>query len=263
MTFPNSTAYGWLMLAGIFVSIFMWSRLARRDERLVLIYIAALAFAFLGAKIVYLASEGWLHWHDANRWMILATGKSITGALLGGYAGVIIAKRFLGYQGATGDWFAVIVPVAVILGRVGCVLHGCCLGRVCDASWFTMNDATGVARWPAAEVELIFNAIMLGVFLILRGRAGSPLPAGVQTNASGAHGVTRPTDNYILPGQHFHIYLMAYGLFRFAHEFLRETPQIFGPISGYQVAALGVAALGLWGFVSRRNYLLKHATAGV
>jgi phosphatidylglycerol:prolipoprotein diacylglycerol transferase len=234
----KSSAYGWLMLAGIFVSIAFWSRVAKRDSRLVLIYIAALAGAFLGAKLVYLGAEGWLHWHDANRWLMLATGKSIIGGLLGGYAGVEIAKRLLGYRGVTGDWFAVIVPVVIMLGRVGCVLHGCCLGRVCEASWFTMNDATGVARWPAAEVELIFNALMLGVILLMRWR------------------------NY-LPGQLFHIYLISYGLFRFAHEFLRETPDILGPISGYQIAALGVAALGLWGFVRRRNYVLKHPAAGV
>ena len=110
-TFSQSTAYGWLMLAGIFVSIVLWSRLARHDSRLVLVYIAALTGAFLGAKLVYLGAEGWLHWHDPNRWLILATGKSITGALLGGYAAVEIAKRLLGYRGVTGDWFAIIAPV--------------------------------------------------------------------------------------------------------------------------------------------------------
>ena len=115
-----------------------------------------------------------------------------------------------------------------MLGRLGCLLHGCCLGRECEASWFTVNDAAGVARWPAALVELIFNALMLGVILLLRWRR-------------------------VLPGQHFHIYLMIYGLFRFAHEFLRATPQIAGPFSGYQFAALGVAALGLVGFVLRRR----------
>lgn len=226
MVVPYSTAYGWLMLAGIFVSIILWSRLAKRDERLVLIYIAALAGAFLGAKVVYLGAEGWLYWHDENRWVILATGKSITGALLGGYASVEIAKRLTGFRSATGDWFAVIAPVSIMLGRIGCVLHGCCLGRVCEASWFTMQDAAGVARWPAAQVELLFNALALMVALALRTRK-------------------------ILPGQHFHIYLIAYGLFRFAHEFLRETPRILGPLSGYQIAALAVAALGGVGFVQR------------
>jgi phosphatidylglycerol:prolipoprotein diacylglycerol transferase len=223
---PQSTAYGWLMLAGIFVSITVWSRVARRDERLVLIYIAALAGAFIGAKIVYLGAEGWLHWHDANRWIELATGKSITGALLGGYAAVEIAKHFLRYPGRTGDWFAMIVPLSIMLGRVGCILHGCCLGRVCEASWFTMNDATGVPRWPAALVELFFNALMFGAILLMRWRK-------------------------ILPGQHFHIYLIAYGTFRFFHEFLRATPHIVGPISGYQIASLGIVALGAIGFWRR------------
>jgi phosphatidylglycerol:prolipoprotein diacylglycerol transferase len=227
-TFPQSTAYGWLMLAGIFVSIVLWSRLARHDSRLVLVYIAALTGAFLGAKLVYLGAEGWLHWHDPNRWFILATGKSITGALLGGYAAVEIAKRLLGYRGVTGDWFAIIAPVGIMLGRIGCLLHGCCLGRVCDASWYTINDIHGAARWPAVPVEFIFNALMLGVVLILRWRR-------------------------ILPGQHFHIYLMAYGIFRFAHEFLRDTPQILGPVSGYQIAALGVAGLGAAGFLLRQQ----------
>jgi phosphatidylglycerol:prolipoprotein diacylglycerol transferase len=223
-----STAYGWLMLAGIFVSIFLWSQMIKRDDRLVLVYVAALAGAFLGAKLVYLGAEGWLHWHDANRWVILATGKSVTGALLGGYFAVEIAKRALGYRGTTGDWFAVIVPVGIVLGRVGCILNGCCLGRACAPSWFTMNDANGVARWPAALVELLFNALMLGAVLILRRQK-------------------------ILPGQHFHIYLMAYGIFRFFHEFLRDTPQIVGPVSGYQIAALAIFALGAAGFAMRRQ----------
>jgi phosphatidylglycerol---prolipoprotein diacylglyceryl transferase len=237
MSLSHSTAYGWLMLAGIFASIALWSRPARRDSRLVLVYIAALTGAFLGAKIVYLGAEGWLHWHDPNRWLVLATGKSITGALLGGYAAVEISKRLLGYRGATGDWFAIIAPVGIMLGRIGCLLHGCCLGRVCDASWYTINDAHGVARWPAVPVEFIFNALMLGVVLILRWRK-------------------------ILPGQHFHIYLMAYGVFRFAHEFLRDTPQILGPISGYQIAALGVAGLGAAGFLLRQRQLTNIVNQG-
>ncbi len=215
------------MLAGIFVSIVFWMRLARRDDRLVLVYIAALIGAFVGAKLVYLASEGWLHWHDTNRWQVLATGKSITGALLGGYLAVEIAKRALNYPGTTGDWFAVIVPVGVMLGRVGCMINGCCLGRECDASWFTVTDIHGLSRWPSPEVEFLFNAVMLAVIFVLRRRR-------------------------LATGQLFHIYLMAYGVFRFFHEFLRDTPKILGPISGYQVAALAIAVLGFVRFIQRR-----------
>jgi len=115
-----------------------------------------------------------------------------------------------------------------MFGRVGCFLNGCCLGRPCEPSWFTLNDVNGVARWPAVPIEFLFNALILCVILLLHwGR--------------------------IAPGQLFHIYLIAYGLFRFFHEFLRETPQIVGPFSGYQFAALGVAALGVFSFVMRRS----------
>ena len=224
----QSTAYGWLMLGGIIVSLFLWSQLVRRDDRLVFVYVAALIGAFLGAKLVYLAAEGWLHWHDPQRWLILATGKSVTGALLGGYVAVELAKRGLGYAGTTGDRFALVVPVGIMLGRVGCVLRGCCLGRACEPAWYTMTDGNGVPRWPAALVELIFNALMLAVILLLRrGR--------------------------ILPGQHFHVYLMAYGAFRFVHEWWRDTPAVAGPFTGYQLAALGIFLLGAAGFCRRQQ----------
>ena len=87
-------------------------------------------------------------------------------------------------------------------------------------------------------VELFFNAIMLLVFFILRRFKK-------------------------LPGQHFHIYMIAYGIFRFAHEFLRDTPQIAGPISGYQIAALLIALVGGVGYHQRQRAtpLLKQPQA--
>ena len=49
--------------------------------------------------------------------------------------------------------------------------------------------------------------------------------------------------------------LMAYGGFRFLHEFFREEPTVIGPFTGYQIAALAVAALGTVGFARRQNNL--------
>ena len=137
-------------------------------------------------------------------------------------------KRLVGYRRATGDWFATIVPLGIILGRVGCWFHGCCRGKVCQPSWFTVSDSAGAARWPSVPVEILFNLVMIAVLFPLR-RAGT------------------------LPGQHFHIYLIAYGGFRFLHEFLREEPKVWGPITGYQIAALAVMVMGVVGFVRRRS----------
>lgn len=223
------SAYGLLMLAGIGVSVFLWRRLAKRDDRLVMVYIGGLCGAFIGAKFVYVAAEGWMHFGEENVWLHLATGKTIVGALLGGYLGVELCKKFIGYQSATGDWFAVIAPVGIILGRFGCLLHGCCLGNECPSAWYALSDSTGIERWPVVPLEILFNVTFLGVlFLLIRPRK-------------------------ILAGQHFHIYLIAYGLFRFAHEMVRVTPKVAGALSGYQIACIAMVILGVARFWQRRQ----------
>src|SRR5205814_5449444 len=156
------------MLAGIVVSIVFWSRLARRDDRLLAVYVAALIGAFLGAKVVYFFAEGYQHLGAPDVWLQLATGKTILGGLLGGYAAVEIAKRLVGYAGVTGDWFALIAPVGIALGRLGCWSHGCCQGVPCSPAWYTLKDSGGVDRWPSVPLELIFNLCAILVFLCLR-----------------------------------------------------------------------------------------------
>ncbi|HLH55268.1 MAG TPA: prolipoprotein diacylglyceryl transferase family protein [Verrucomicrobiae bacterium] len=218
--------YGWLTLGGLLLSFVVWTRLARNDPRLLTIYLAGLFGALVGAKIVYFCAEGYLHLGASDMWRHLATGKSILGGLLGGYAGVEAAKRFLGYRRVTGDRFALIVPAGVLLGRIGCWTSGCCQGIEFSPAWFTVSDSSGHARWPAVPVEMAFNLVFLALVFALK--------------------KTRR-----LEGQHFHLYLVSYGAMRFVHEFVRDEPRVLGPFSGYQVAALAVVALGLWRFRSR------------
>jgi phosphatidylglycerol---prolipoprotein diacylglyceryl transferase len=226
--------YTWLLLAGVIISFLFWKRRARQDKRLVFIYGAALVGAFFGAKIVYLLAEGWLHFGAPDMWLHLAAGKSILGALLGGYIFVELAKRHVAYDRATGDDFALIAPISIGLGRIGCLLHGCCLGAACSPGWYALRDVDGVPRWPAVPAELTFNILAFALFLFLRYRK-------------------------LLPGQHFHLYLIGYGLFRFAHEFVRATPRLLGPFSGYHFAALAVTVFGVVCF-ARRQTAQRHLT---
>jgi phosphatidylglycerol---prolipoprotein diacylglyceryl transferase len=167
------------------------------------------------------------HVPQRDRWLRLATGKTVLGGLLGGYFGAELAKRSSGYKLPTGDIFAAMVPLALIAGRIGCLQSGCCLGRICpQTAWWTLADPTGAPRWPAVPLEIAFNLATLPILAALR-------------------------KNNALPGQHFHLYLIAYGLFRLAHEFQRDTPPILAEASGYAILALAVATAGAWGFHHR------------
>lgn len=224
-------AYSVVALVGILLTAWLWSRMARRDGRLTIIYFSGLGGAIVGAKLSFLFAEGWAYRHD---WLALMTGRSITGALLGGYAAVEIGKHFLRYTRATGDLFAVVVPIGIALGRVGCYFDGCCLGVACSPQWWTLADAGGVARWPAPAVEQLFNIAFLG-WVWVAAKQGW------------------------LVGNRFHVYLIAYGLFRFGHEFLRQNTHWFGPVGGYQVLALLLVGLGTWRLRERLRANLKYA----
>lgn len=227
---------GLLLSLGITVSLIVWIRLAKSDPKLIFIYVAALIGAFLGGKISYLLSEGVLHLnqHWDERVAVLLTGKSITGGLLGGFLGVELTKKLLKYRRPTGDLFAIVVPLGVMVGRLGCLLHGCCRGK---AGSYPILEQLGLAgdKWPAAGAEFVFNLLAL-------------IGAGLLTQFR------------ILPNQHFHIYLISYGAFRFIHEYMRDTPKIFFGTSGYQVASLLMLIAGGVGFEIRRRKQISEAS---
>lgn len=231
MLLPQPSAYSFLLLAAIVVSgVLMW-RLRRRDADLLTVYLITLGGAFMGAKVVYLLAEGWMFAGHPDRWRIWLTGKTILGALLFGYPAAELGKKFLGYRQKTGDFFALAVIPGIILGRIGCLAQGCCAGHVCTPAWWTVRDAAGIDRWPAVPLEIGFNLLALTGLWILHRRGNQR-------------------------GQLFHLYLMAYGAFRFAHEFVRDTPRVIGPLSGYHLAAAALVMLGAWGW--RRRARSSH-----
>lgn len=214
----GSPIYALMLLLGIAWGAVYWFRESKKDGRVALIYAAGLAGAFAGAKLAFLFAEGWLHFHDPNRWVIWLSGKSIMGALPGGWLGVEIAKKTLGYRQTTGDRFAMLLPVPLILGRIGCWSAGCCGGIAC-----------AFGTWPSVQVEIGFQLVaMISLWRMRRNRW--------QT------------------GQHFHLYLIGYGLFRFGHEFLRATPKPFLGLSVYQIIALATVIAALLAYQKRASW---------
>lgn len=232
---PGSPVYALCMMLGIAIGAVFWYKRAQGRSDMLLIYLGALIGGFAGAKLAYLLAEGWLEWQQPDRLLRWATGKSVLGGLLGAYAGVEWVKHLVGHRSSTGDAFAVIVPVGILLGRVGCYVNGCCLGRPV-AGVFAVRDVHGVARWPAPFVEGAFQVIILAVILVLQRRG-------------------------LLRDRLFFLYLAAYGIFRFLHEYLRDTPRICLGLSGYQFISAATAALGLF-MIWRRTKAMRANTVG-
>lgn len=214
-----SPGYGLMLIAGFVLGGVLWTRRMRGKPELVVILAGGIVGLAIGGKLGYLFAEGAVISQSDNFLHQALVGKTVVGALLGGYAGVEISKRLIGHREATGDTFALAVPLGLVLGRIGCMMHGCCRGVACQSHWWAMPDGSDGYYYPAAISELIFNllaALVLGLMLRQRRQTG----------------------------QLFHLYLIAYGLFRFAHEFIRDTPTLFAHLSGYQWLALALIVLG-------------------
>lgn len=197
-----------------------------------ILQVLTLVGAIVGAKVTFLIGD--LHWPSASvpLHQVIYSGRSITGGLLGGFLLAELAKIPLRWRELPNDWFAAKLPLSIAVGRVGCVLAGCCRGIPGDYA-LAMVYSDGVKRFPAQLCELGFQVVAFAItFTLWRRRA--------------------------LRGRIFAAYIMSYGLFRFGLEALRETEKLAsfdGALSAYQLFALALAAAGLGSFVSTSRKL--------
>lgn len=220
----------------------LWLKNRRRpyDSRLGLLVAGGLfsgaVFAKLGTGWQYVASSEepglvglWLH-----------GGQSALGGLAGAYLGVLVTKRLIGYEKSTGDWFAPAVAAGLAVGRMGCFLTEQ-IGTPTTLPWglsvspelasnmaYCPSCAQGLPMHPSFLYEILFH---LAAFLLLfkvSGRIGKP-------------------------GDSFKLYLVAYALFRFAVEFVRDNPEMLLGLSGSQIFLLGALPVGLAYFLWTRT----------
>jgi phosphatidylglycerol:prolipoprotein diacylglycerol transferase len=179
------------------------------------VLVGALLGAVVGAKLGMFMFEPTLR---IDQMLSLDfTGKTVVGGLIGGYLGVELAKKRVGITQSTGDAFAVAVPLAQAVGRVGCLLNGCCYGTAFSGVWSMKLDE--VSRHPTQIYESILLLLLAAWLWSIRLR---PAPAG----------------------HLFRRYLVGYALIRFSLEFLRGDPSFhWGPLSIVQLVCLAAALL--------------------
>jgi prolipoprotein diacylglyceryltransferase len=182
--------------------------------------------AVLGAKLAVVLGDALWPLHEFDGWAsLLDSGRSIAGALLFGFLGVEAAKPLLRYDIPPNDRFAIVLPFSIGLGRIGCLIVGCCRGLPYDGPW-AITYADGIPRHAAPLYEMVFHWTM-GFLLIALWR------------------------RQLLFGRLFALYLVSYGVFRYFSEYLRETPKAYGGLSAYQIMGLAMIVAGGVALIAR------------
>jgi prolipoprotein diacylglyceryltransferase len=200
-------------------------------QRLAIVLSAFIGGA-LGAKLPFALSSGFF---SDTAW--LGDGKTITTGLIGAYLTVELTKWILGIRVKTGDSFALPLALAMAVGRWGCFFNGCCYGVPTSLPWgvnFQVNG-TIIRCHPTQIYESLFHLLMAGVLL-------QSIHQGTFCH------------------QRLKLYLIAYGLYRFATEFIRPEPQVWFGLTFYQLAAMAlVVGLSIQWIVDERLKIAEGA----
>jgi phosphatidylglycerol---prolipoprotein diacylglyceryl transferase len=216
-------SYGFFLLFGFLAGGLIYFLEARRkgllQENFLFVALAAFFGAALGAKIPI-----WVYYYkeifsDFNIYLFFS-GRTIVGGIIGGWIAVELVKRKLMIRQKTGDLFAPGIALGTAMGRIGCLLKGCCHGVATTLPWgYDFGD--GLLRHPTQMYSIIFN-IALFIFLWLRRKK-----------------IKRE-------GELFELYLIIYFSFRFLIEFIRTSDEILLGLSGFQLAAIFVIAYTIY-----------------
>jgi phosphatidylglycerol:prolipoprotein diacylglycerol transferase len=197
------------------------SRLALSRREKWAIGLGAYCGAMIGAKLPFVLSD-WDGLRSGVAWF--SDGKTILCGLVGGYFGVEIAKWCFDIRLKTGDTFAVPIPLAVAVGRLGCFEAGCCYGTPTGLPWgVVFPTVDGLPRHPTQLYESAFHLACAAVLFALRRRG-------------------------LFRGQLIKLYIIAYAVYRFVTEFIRPEDRVWHGLTGYQIASVVIVALfaGLW-----------------
>lgn len=183
------------------------------DSTIVWISLAGLLGAAVGARLITVWERPEVAAALAAMPLTMAierSGKSIIGAVAGGYLAIVLAKGAFGYRRSTGDAYVLAIPVATAIGRIGCFLTELPLGTPTTLPWGMTVDPSAAAVFqvcpgcggpmhPSMVYEIAFNVVAALVVVRFRRR----IPA---------------------PGDAVKLYLVGAGIFRFLVEYVRTSP---------------------------------------
>jgi phosphatidylglycerol:prolipoprotein diacylglycerol transferase len=191
--------------------------------------------ALVGAKLMLVVVDaGYFVAHPGEMLSLVRAGGVFYGGLIAALAVALwLVKKYGLPMWTTADLFAPGIALGHVIGRFGCLLAGCCYGRPTSVPWaitFTNPAAAdnvgtplGIPLHPTQMYDAGTELVILGV-LLLTERRGRPFP-----------------------GRTFWLYILLYGISRFAIEFFRgdERGEVFG-LSTSQLVSIVLVPLAVY-----------------
>jgi len=199
---------------------------------------AAAVGAVVGSRLLFWVEDPAATLSHLEHPLVLIGGKSIVGALVGGWIAVEIVKRWIGVTEATGDLFAVPLAVGIGIGRIGCFLSGLpdgTYGTATSLPW-GIDLGDGVARHPTALYESVFALALAFVLARIGPRARL--------------------------GDVFKLFMAAYLTFRLLVEGLKPGVSLALGLTAIQWVCVGGLAYYAW-WLTRRNRIVTSAVQEV
>jgi phosphatidylglycerol:prolipoprotein diacylglycerol transferase len=231
--------YGVLLAAAYLAGLQLALRRARArgmdPSRVMDLGIYVIISALVGAKLLLLIVDfDTFRQNPAELFsLVRSAGVFYGGLILAVAVAIWYLRRHRMPVWATCDVFAPGIALGHVIGRIGCLMAGCCYGTHCDLPWavtFTNPDAAanvgtplGVPLHPTQLYEAGAELLIL-VGLLAFERRGRPFP-----------------------GRTFWVYMLLYAVSRFVIEFFRGDDRgiLFGLLSTSQFISLILAPLSV------------------
>jgi len=223
-------SYGLMLALGFVVSLTLireQSKKNKTDFDLIFnLCFVIFIFGIIGARVFYIGQNLFYYIESPLEMIMLQHGgMSWFGGLMAGtWAGIIFIKKKKLSVYQTLDFIVPYVALAQAIGRIGCLLNGCCYGKPSEYGfYFPVHDARLI------PTQIYSSLIMVLIFLILRFLQDRPHKAG----------------------QILFLYLLFYSTKRFFIEFWRDDNMvIFSGMTLFQLLSVAIFLLSVIKLVS-------------
>jgi phosphatidylglycerol:prolipoprotein diacylglycerol transferase len=222
--------YGLGYIIGFILGSILLMRIVKRWEiklsfdALLTAIIGCVLGTVLGGRLGYVLfyGNGYYFSHPDQIFATSMGGMSFHGGLIGFAIGLIISARLIKMPILTlGDLAAICTPVGLGIVRCANFINGELWGATTTVPWGVVFDDTGgglLARHPTQLYEAFLEGLVLLTILYILSRKKPPLPQG----------------------SYFGIFLIGYGVFRIAIEFVRQPDVQIGYLFGTEWITMGM-----------------------